>query len=231
MKHGLLVSLMLAVLAGCAPTDSPDLNLTDEQIDNLVRRTYPYVAMYNVINKGAMMEENPTRTGWNGTHAATALLDHTAKSIARPNNDTLYITTIMDLRSEPIIVSYPAFDSTYASLEISAYDHYVDIPLSTTQGDFKEPVKVLYYTERTPDYDGGPVEGVDKIIEMTGDFAIAFLRVMPHAAEPERLEKNLAAMKQVKAVGLSEFQGRAARTPPPVDFPAYSSDEGIPGTV
>jgi len=198
-----------------------------EEIDNLVRRTYQYVAMFNVINKGAMMEENPTRTGWNGTFAATGLLDHTSKAIARPNNDTLYITTIMDLRSEPVIVSYPAFDSMYVSLEISAYDHYVDIPLSTTTGDFKEPVKVLYYTERTPDYDGGPVEGVDKIIEMTGDFAIAFLRVMPHAAEPERLEKNLAAMKQVKAVGLSEYSGPPAKPAAAADFPDYNTDEGI----
>ena len=46
---------------------------------------------------------------------------------------------------------------------------------------------------------------------MTGDFAIAFLRVMPHAAEPERLEKNLAAMKEVKAVTLSEHLGQAGR--------------------
>mgnify|MGYP001550030039 FL=1 len=53
--------------------------------------------MYNVINKAAMMEENPTRTGWNGTHSAAALLDHNIKAIARPNNDTLYVTTILDL--------------------------------------------------------------------------------------------------------------------------------------
>jgi hypothetical protein len=201
--------------------------LSEADIDNLVRRTYQYVAMYNVINKGAMMEENPTRTGWNGTHAASGLLDHTSKAIARPNNDTLYITTIMDLRSEPVIVSYPAFDSKFVALEISAYDHYVDIPLTTTKGDFKEPTKVLYHTKRTLGYDGEPVEGVDKIIEMSGDFAIAFLRVMPHAAELERLEKNLEAMKQVKAVGLSEYLGQPANTTEAPSFPDFNTDEGI----
>lgn len=77
-----------AVSAPAAPTPEPTAS-ADEAIDNLVRRTYQYVAMYNVINKGAMMEENPTRTGWNGTFANAALTDHTAKSIARPNNDTL----------------------------------------------------------------------------------------------------------------------------------------------
>jgi len=197
------------------------------RIGVLQRRSYQYVAMYKVINKGAMMEENPTRTGWNGTFAATGLLDHTSKSIARPNNDTLYITTIMDLRSEPVIVSYPAFDSKFVVLEISAYDHYVDIPLTTTKSDFGKPTKVLYYTKRTQGYDGGPVEGVDRVIEMTGDFAIAFLRVMPHAAEPDRLENNLEAMKQVKAVGLSEYLGQAAKSAAAPAFPDYNTDEGI----
>ena len=222
-----LVNASPSQKSAAEPSSVVSAELSAEDIDNLVRRTYPYVAMFNVINKGAMMEENPTRTGWNGTFAATGLLDHTSKAIARPNNDTLYITTIMDLRSEPIIVSYPAFDSKFVALEISAYDHYVDIPLTTTKGDFEEPVKVLYYTQRTPGYDSGPVEGVDKIIEMTGDFAIAFLRVMPHAAEPERLEKNLAAMKIVKAVGLSEYLGQPAKPSAAPDFPDYNTDEGI----
>ena len=39
---------------------------------------------------------------------------------------------------------------------------------------------------------------MDKIIEMSGDFVATFLRVMPHAAEPERLKKNLATMHEVK---------------------------------
>ena len=91
--------------------------LSDDEIENLVRRTYPYVAMYNVITKAAMMEENPTRADWNGTFAATSLQDHTARAIARPDNDTLYSSTIMDLRAEPVIVSYPAFDSTFVCLE------------------------------------------------------------------------------------------------------------------
>jgi hypothetical protein len=46
---------------------------------------------------------------------------------------------MLDLRTEPVIVSYPAFDSKFVNLEISAYDHYVEIPLSTTKGDFKKP--------------------------------------------------------------------------------------------
>jgi len=221
------LALVLATWA-CTQPGSVTRNgeLSDAEIDNLVRRSYQYVAMYNVINKGAMMEENPTRTGWNGTFAAQSLLDHTMKAIARPNNDTLYVTTIMDLRSEPIIVSYPAFDSKFVALETSAYDHYVDIPLSTTKGDFQEPTRVLYYSERTRGYAGEPVEGVDKILEMSGDFVVAFLRVMPHAAEPARMQQNLAAMQEVRAQTLSELQGGAPRPLDDPGFPAYDSDLG-----
>jgi hypothetical protein len=210
--------------ATATATSSAESDAVDP-IENLVRRTYPYVAMYNVINKAAMMEENPMRTGWNGTFANTTLTDHTAKGIARPNNDTLYVPTLMDLRNDAVVVSYPAFDSKFVCLETSAYDHYCGVPLTTTKGDFKKPTKVLFYTKRTKGYDGKPVEGVDHIIEMTGDFAIAFLRVMPHAAEPERLEKNLAAMKQVKAVTLAEHLGKPAKPTDEPQFPDYQASD------
>jgi len=76
----------------CRP-DKADL--TAAQIEDLVRRSYQYVAMFNVNNKFAMEPANPSNTGgWNRLNAQTELFDHTMKSIARPNNDTLYATTM-----------------------------------------------------------------------------------------------------------------------------------------
>jgi len=202
--------------------------LDDAQMENIVRRSYQYIAMYNVINNFALNEYNPMSTGgWNKTYVPTGLTDHTVKAIARPNNDTLYVSTMLDLRAEPVVVHYPAFDSKFVSLETSAYDHYVDIPLSTTKGDFKKPVNMLYYTDRTQGYNGEKVKGVDKYMKMSGDFAIAFLRVMPHAAEPERLRKNLATMKEVKAETLSEYLGRPAKPVEKTQFPAFGRDADI----
>jgi hypothetical protein len=69
------------------------VDLSAAQIEDLVRRSYQYVAMYNVNNKFAMEPSNPSNTGgWNRLDTQTALLDHTMRSIARPNNDTLYAT-------------------------------------------------------------------------------------------------------------------------------------------
>ncbi|MFV2071853.1 MAG: DUF1214 domain-containing protein [Thermoanaerobaculales bacterium] len=227
----LVLVASLAILlgaSGCTKTDraAETPGLTNSEIDNIVRRTYQYVAMYNVINKSAMME-SPFITGWNGTFAMEGLADHTVQLIARPNNDTLYVTSTLDLHNEPVIVSYPAFDSKFVCLETSAYDHYCGVPLSTTKGDFEKPVKILFYSERTPDYGGEAVDGVDRIIEMSGDFAMAFLRVMPHAAEPERMKKNMAAMQGVKVQTLSEFQGNPQKAGDAIDFPAFSSDQGV----
>ena len=201
--------------------------LDDAQMENIVRRSSQYVAMYNVINKYAMQEENPMMAGWNDTYRAQSLLDHTVQAIARPNNDTLYVVSILDLRTEPVIVHYPAFDSKFVCLETSAYDHYCEIPLSTTKGDYKKPTTILYYTQRTKDYSGEPVEGVDNIMEMTGDFVATFLRVMPHAHEPDRMQKNLASMEEVKVQTLSQHLGKPEKSVEKIEFPPFSSDEGV----
>jgi len=231
IKSGLILILLTVALAfcGCSKTDSTIAGeLTDEQIENIVRRSYQYVAMYNVINKNAMQTGEQTGTsGWNTPVADTVLKDHTFRTIARPNNDTLYMSGMLDLRAEPMIIEYPVFDSNYAVLETSAYDHYCDIPLSTTFGDFRKPTRILYYTARTSGYSGEPVKGIDTVMEMSGDFAIAFLRVMPHAAEPERMQRNIATLQGIKVQGLSEYLGKPPTPTPAVVFPAVSTDAGV----
>jgi hypothetical protein len=202
IKAGLVSLLFLVLIAGCEKNEPAQATsvesdkvavseLTDEQVKNIVRRSYQYVALYNVINKGALNAENPTSTGgFNKMNVATALYDHNVKIIARPNNDSLYIAAMMDLRKEPVILDMPAFDSKYVSLMAVAYDHYVNVPLTTRKGDFRKPEKALFYSARTEGYNGEPVEGIDRVFEMSGDFVIAVFRVMPHANEPEKFNKN-----------------------------------------
>jgi hypothetical protein len=190
-------------------------------MEELVLRSYQYVAMFNVNNKFALDTDNPMCTqGYNRVFANTELADHTLQAIARPNNDTLYVIAMVDVTEEPMVMEMPAFDSKYVSLMVTAYDHYVNIPMSTGDGDFGEPSTILFYSKRTPDYDGAPVEGVDKVFEVSGDFVSAALRVMPHAAEPERLKANLAAMKRVELKPLSAFFGKKEGGEKSVDFKA-----------
>ena len=169
-----ILSLCLLSISGGAAVASQTLKMTDEQVENLVRRSYQYVAMYNVNNKFAMKHG-----GWNTVDADTPLKDHTMREIARPNNDTLYVSALLDLRKDPVIMEIPAIDSDYVSLMVTGYDHHVNIPMATRLGDFGKAEKILFYTERTAGYEGEPVEGVDRVFEASGDFISAMLRIMP----------------------------------------------------
>jgi len=203
--------------------------LSDAEVDNIVRRSYQYVAMYNVINKGAMDPANPMATGgWNRIKAQAALADHTMQAIARPNNDTLYASVMMDLRNDAVVVESPAIDSNYVSLEVSGYDHYVTVPVSTRQGDFSAPSRILFYTERTKGYAGEAIEGIDQIEKATGDFLAAAFRAMPHANEPERMQRNIDALQSIKVMTLSEYRqgdGDTDAADEPTAFPAYGASD------
>ena len=194
--------------------------LSDEQVENIVKRSYQYVALYNVNNKFAMKQG-----GWNSLQVDTKLKDHTMAEIARPNNDSFYSAAMLDLRTEPIILDLPAFDSKYVSLMVTAYDHYVDIPKSTRNGDFQKPEKMLFYSDRTEGYKGEAVAGIDAIYKTNGDFVSVVFRVMPHANEPERFEKIVEKIGTIKMQTLSEFNGGAPKAAPEINFPPIGTTD------
>ena len=137
--------LMLPTRAQAQPQQQ---SMSPAQIEELVRRSYQYVAMFNVNNKFALDTSSPMNSGgYNKVFASTALKDHTFKSIARPNNDTLYAGATIDVTEEPIVLEIPAFASVYVSLMVTGYDHYVNVPLSTRLGDFREPTTMLFFSE------------------------------------------------------------------------------------
>jgi len=226
MKSNLLLLGLLSLLIfGCNSKPDSASNLTDEELTTIVKQSYQYVAMYNVNNNFAMMESNPLSSqGWNKTKFNLDLADHTVKSIARVNNDTYYIISMLDLRDDAVVINYPAFDTKYASLEVSGYDHYVTVPIATSKGDFKEETSILYYSDRTKNYKGEAIEGVDKSLKMTSDFVIAFLRVAAHKTKDGR---NVKALDNFKLTTLSEFQGKEPVKQTTADFPAYGTDQMV----
>lgn len=211
----------IALLGAATPVSAAELS--DADIDNLVSRSYQYVAMYNVNNKFALKQG-----GWNTCDADTALKDHTMRDIARPNNDTLYIGCMLDLRNDPIILDMPDFDSDYVSLMVTAYDHYVNVPMSTRLGDFDKPEKMLIYSARTEGYKGEPVKGIDRVFEATGDFVSAVFRVMPHSNDAARFKRVAEQMKSVNITTLSEYRGGKASPIDKLESPAVGErDENI----
>ncbi len=200
--------------------DDGFIALSDEQVENIVSRSYQYVAMYNVNNKLAIKQG-----GWNTALADTALKDHTLREIARPNNDTYYTTCFLDLRQDPIIIDVPAFYSKYASLLVSGYDHYVSMPIVSRLGDYKKPEKILLYTSRTEGYDGAKIKGIDRYFEASGDFVQATFRVMPHLNEPKRYKRIVNQMQSVKITPLAEYLGENTKPMKEIDFPAVGETD------
>ena len=215
-----LGSSMLLFLMPVTVLHAGAASLSDAQVENIVKRSYQYVALYNVNNKFAI-----TQGGWNTCAADTRLKDHTMRDIARPNNDTLYIGCMLDLRHDAVILEMPAFESKYVSLMITGYDHYVNIPMSTRQGDFGKPEKMLIYTARTEDYQGEAVKGVDRRFEATGDFVSVVLRVMPHANDPQRFERISQQMQSVGLFTLSEYRGGKAKPIDDTSMPAVGETD------
>jgi len=218
----ILLSLMMLIVScnsgseksGLVKTDENGFAvLTDDQVENIVKRSYQYVALYNVNNKFAL-----SQGGWNTLQIDTKLKDHTMTDIARPNNDSFYASALLDLRGEPIILDLPAFDSKYVSLMVTAYDHYVDVPKATRKGDFKNPEKILFYSDRTEGYQGEDVPGVDMIYKTTGDFVSAVFRIMPHANEPERFKNIVETMETISIQTLSEYNGGEAKVLKEITF-------------
>jgi hypothetical protein len=202
--------------------------LSRSEVETTVRRSYVYVALYNTLNNFAVSETNPFATGgWNKTHYPEGLMDDSVRAIPRPNNDTLYVISMLDLRAEPVVIHYPEFHSKYVSLETSTFDHYVNIPLATSNGDFAKPTSLVFYSAQTEGYSGEPVEAIDRIIKLSGDFATAFLRVMPEAEDEARFKENMAAISKVKLQTFSEHLGDSRKPAIEVDFPAYGDDSAV----
>ena len=169
------------------------------RMEELVKRSYQYAVMYHINNRIALDPSFARFTGgYNKFMTAVDLFDHTAKGVARPNNDTLYLAAMLDLRKDSVILELPAFDSGYVLMMATGYDYYVNIPMSTTKGDFQKPEKVLFHTARTEGYKGGKVEGVDRAVEMSCDFVSVILHVMPHASDKARFERVRGQMKAIR---------------------------------
>jgi hypothetical protein len=124
-----------------------------------------------------------------------------------------------------VIIDVPAFDSKYASFMVTAYDHYVNIPLATRKGNFKNPEKILIYSPNTEGYSGETVEGVDHIFQTTGDFVSAVFRIMPHMSDPERSKRIKQQLMSIQLQTLASFQGNTEKSLPPVEFPAVGKTD------
>ncbi|APJ04302.1 DUF1254 domain-containing protein [Silvanigrella aquatica] len=201
--------------------------LSESQIENIVKRSYQYVALYNVINKVAMATDSPISTkGWNKLFLGTKLANDSLQTIARANSDTLYSVATLDLRNDPMILEIPFINSKYVSLQTSSYDNYMNIIFSKRDDNYKKSQKILFYSARTKNFNPmKKIKNIDQYVELSGDFGIALLRVLPHFKNQEKYHNIVQSINQINLISLSNYLNKGFLTAKIVEFPHFSNTD------
>ena len=79
---------------------------------------------------------NPVRVRINQFQHGRRLLDHRARVVTAPNNDTIYSSARLDLRNGPVMIEIPRIPNRYYSLQfMNAYTENIALPGSRTHGE------------------------------------------------------------------------------------------------
>lgn len=113
------LALVIAGFFGLIPMAKAN-QLTDEEIADLVKRAYVYsfavYEMYRTRHWAVYTRSNPDRADLNQFNHRRMLLDHNARQVTTPNNDTLYSSAWLDLSQEPVVLSVPDTGGRYYSM-------------------------------------------------------------------------------------------------------------------
>jgi hypothetical protein len=116
---------------------------------------------------------NPQRVPVNSFGHRRQLVDHTARTVTTPNNDTLYSSTVIDLSAGPVRLDVPDFGSRYFSIAfLDAYTNnftYLGTRINGGKGGA--------YLIVNPDWRGQAPERV-QTIRAPSNHVIAIVRIL-----------------------------------------------------
>jgi len=142
-------------------------------------------------------------------------------TVISPNSDTLYSTIILDLRTEPIVISVPDFNESrfYTFQLIDIYTHNFGYIGTRETGS-----NAGNYLVVGPDWHGDTPKGINKVIQSETNFVTVAGRTQVFG--PDDIKNVIEIQKQYKVVPLSQFLGTQAPPPAPsIDFPVWSANK------
>jgi hypothetical protein len=93
------------------PRASAPANALEKRVDEAFIAAYPLYEMARARFNAAVNPLNPDPFLPNGEPARRrALIDHTARDVTTPNNDTLYLATWLDLHHTPVRIKVPSVE-------------------------------------------------------------------------------------------------------------------------
>ena len=156
------------------------------------------------------------------THNAS-LAGPESRLVVRPNNDTLYSTAWLDLRSEPIGILLPAIPADrYWSLQlIDLYTHNLAVLSPRTSGSV---AATKQYLVAGPNWKGSAPSGMTQVLRSESNFALAILRLAVYGPEDV---VNVNQLQQAYALApLHEaVKGPAPASPARLEFPSFDQQQ------
>jgi hypothetical protein len=137
-----IVALLFIVLqfTTCKNNSDAVKNLTDEEIVDIATKAYVYgypLILMDLTQKVATNVEAPTDNGYaplNQMGHYRSFPDDKFTAVVKPNVDTYYSISWLDLKQEPIVLSVPATDRYYLLPMLDAYTNVFSVPGPRTTG-------------------------------------------------------------------------------------------------
>ncbi len=191
--------------------------LTPEEARSVAEEAYIFA--YPMLENYKTMQIQAIKPrAFNRFQHATTLAGPDDANIVRENNDTLYSGIWLDLRTEPMVITTPTIEDRYFSFQlVDLYTHnfaYVGTRETGTAG--------RTFMVASPWWKGPKPTGVDNLFRSEGNFVFCLGRTAVNSDIEGDLEKVLEIQQHYVAQPLSQFLGRAAPDPAPMDvFPTY----------
>ena len=234
-----LVTLLIAALAGCATSDrgqnpgaasvpaGPGEPPTAEQVRAIAKEAYvygfPMVDSYRIQHSYFIDTSSPDYKGpWNQVHSVARVFTPSDTAVQSPNSDTPYSMLGADLRAEPLVLFVPPIDNDrYYSLQfIDGYTHNFAYVGSRTTGNDGG-----LYLLAGPSWTGAKPEGIREVIRADTDFVLVAYRTQ--LLGPDDLENVTTIQAGYKAEPLSKFlKEKTPPEAPAVEWPAPLTPEG-----
>ena len=134
---------------------------------------FPIFEHARLVYQYSYSSANPQRVPVNSFGHRRQLVDHTARAVTTPNNDTLYSSTVIDLSAGPVRLDVPDFGSRYYSIAfLDAYTNNFAYLGTRVNGG-----KAGSYRIASPDWREQPRDGVP-LIRAPSHHIIAIVRIV-----------------------------------------------------
>ncbi len=132
---GFVLAPLLAPIFAVAAVDAAAAQTIDAELRRAFIAFYPMYEMARLRHIAVDAPGNPMRVPINQYQHGKRLLDHRARVVTAPNNDTIYSSARLDLSNGPIVVTMPRIERRYYSLQfMNAYTDNIALPGSRTDG-------------------------------------------------------------------------------------------------